>query len=97
MGSVDDVMVGAEKLGRRAADKGQAARRWPAVMTQVGTTRSAADTGRLALDAFHEHGEDGMRAVLTGYRLGYRGRIRELETAAVGRPFAGATSREDAA
>jgi hypothetical protein len=97
MRSVDDAMVGAEKLGRQAADKGQAVGKWSAVMTQVGTTRSGADTGGLALDAFREHGEDGMRAVMTGYRSGYLGRIRELETGVVDRLFATATSREDAA
>ncbi|MEO3931434.1 hypothetical protein WMO79_01285 [Micrococcaceae bacterium Sec7.4] len=97
MGSLDDAMVRAEKLGRRAADKGRASGKWPAVMTQVGTTRSGMSTGRLALDSFHEHGEDGMRAVMAGYQTGYRGRISELETGKAGRLLAGSTSREDAA
>jgi hypothetical protein len=97
MGSLDDAMVRAEKLGRRAADKGRASGKWPVAMTPVGTTRSGMVTGRLTLATFHEHGEDGMRAVMTGYRTGYRGRIGELETVIVGRPFAGTTSREDAA
>ncbi len=97
MGSLDDAMVRAEKLGRRAADKGHGAGKWPAVMTQVGATRSGMSTGRLALDTFQEHGEDGMRAVMTGYQTGYRGRIAELETDIVDRFFAGTTSREEAA
>lgn len=80
MGSLDDAMVRAEKLGRRAADKGQVARKWSTVMTGVGAIRSENSTGRLALDTFREHGEDGMRAVMTGYRNGYRGRTRALET-----------------
>jgi hypothetical protein len=96
MGSLDDAMVRAEKLGRRAADKGRAAGKRPAVMTQVGATRSGMSTGRLALDTFQEHGEEGMRAVMTGFQTGYRGRIGELETGIVDRFFAGTTTTEDA-
>lgn len=97
MGSLDDAMVRAERLGRRAADKGRAAGKWPAFMTEVGTTRSGKGTGRLALESFQEHGEDGMRAVMAGYRSGYRRRISELDSGAAGRLFAGPTSSEDAA
>lgn len=82
MGSLNDAMVRAEKLGRRAADKRLGARRWPAAMMETGPTRSAGATGRLALDAFREFGEPGMRAVMTGYQAGYRsGPTLDLETA----------------
>jgi hypothetical protein len=74
MGSLDEAMIRAEKLGRRAA------RKWPSFMTAPGATRSGISTGRLALDAFREHGEDGMRVVMQGYQAGYRGRAQELET-----------------
>lgn len=79
MGSLDDAMVRAEKLGRRAADKGRAARKWPSFMTDTGATRSGITTGRLALDAFREYGEDGMRVVMRSYQTGYRGGTQDLE------------------
>lgn len=59
MGSLDDAMVRAEKLGRRAADKQWASGKWPAVMTRGGATRSGMSTGRLALDTFLELARTG--------------------------------------
>lgn len=84
MASLDDAMVRAEKLGRRAADKGRAARKWSSVMTDTVAPRSGSATGRLALDAFREFGERGMRAVMTGYQAGYNGRTLDPETSKEG-------------
>lgn len=76
MGSLNDSMVRAAKLGRLAADRQGRGRRWPV----AGATRSQGAVGRLALDAFREFGQDGMRAVMNGYGAGYNGRSLDAES-----------------
>ena len=62
MASLDDSRGRAEELGRQAADGGRSAGR-----------RGDGGVGDLALEAFREHGAEGMRAVITGYRAGTDG------------------------
>lgn len=78
MGSLNDSMVRAEKLGRRAAYKTRAALKRSGDRTETGSTRAGITTGLLALNAFREHGEDGMRAVMRGFQAGYNGWTVEL-------------------
>jgi hypothetical protein len=70
MASLDDSRDRAEELGRQAADGGRPAGR-----------RGNGGVGDLALEAFREHGADGMRAVITGYRAGSDSGSREEEAA----------------
>ena len=80
MGSLNDSMVRAAKLGRLAADRQGRAGLWPAVMAEAGATRSQGAAGRLALDAFREFGVDGMRVVMTGYGAGYNRRTLHADS-----------------
>lgn len=80
MGSLNDSMVRAAKLGRLAADRQGRAGRWPAVMAEAGATRTQGAVGRLALEAFREFGTDGMRVVMNGYGAGYNRRSLAAES-----------------
>lgn len=69
MATLDEAANRAVRLGRRAANKG---RLWPPAMAGGGSSsRTEGAAGRLALEAFREFGEDGMRAVMNGYGAGY--------------------------
>lgn len=80
MGSLNDSMFRAAKLGRLAADRQGRGSRWSAVMSEAGATRTQGAVGRLALDAFREFGTDGMRVVMTGYGAGYNRRTLDAES-----------------
>lgn len=75
MGSLNDSRDHAEKLGRAAADKERAAAAGRGAPLLAGFRRESrrGSAGALALDAFREHGTDGMRAVIRGYQAGYDG------------------------
>ena len=76
MDSLAEATDRAVRLGRRASGRG---RRWTLGMA-VGPSGPGGATGRLALEAFREFGEDGMRAVMTGYGAGYNRRTLEPAT-----------------
>lgn len=78
MSSINHLIVRAEGVGRYAADLAHELREGVAVSPGSNAHHPGDDTGRLALDAYRNHGAEEMKSVVKGYQAGYNARAQEL-------------------
>ncbi|MCB5280352.1 hypothetical protein [Arthrobacter sp. ES1] len=71
--SLKNVFDRAEKMGRHAADRDRDGRTGTFRMAGLRRLRPGGNVGLLALDAYREYGEVGMKAVFKGYQAGSNG------------------------
>lgn len=81
MSSINNLIVRAEKVGRYAADLAHDGSH--ALPPTDKAHHPGDDTGRLALEAFRNHGIEEMKSVIIGYQRGYNARAQELGDVAV--------------
>lgn len=93
MSSINNLIVRAEKVGRFAADLAHELHKGVAVSPNSNAHHPGDDTGRLALDAYRNHGAEEMKSVVKGYQAGYNARAQELGSDHV-RPRAVGTDQE---
>ncbi|MGO1230549.1 hypothetical protein [Glutamicibacter arilaitensis] len=81
MGSINNLIVRAEKVGRYAADLAHDGSQ--AFPPTDKAHHPGDDTGRLVLEAFRNYGIEEMNSVIVGYQRGYNARAQELGDSAV--------------